>query len=159
MPTAHTCALGCVPALDCVFSSLVPFPLPVEEARGLTIQPACFCSPQQPSPTLSPFGLTLNSSPGVPQTASSSCFSCQPQAAEEVAVTDTAAPAVDLGGLPVTGAGVSVPPGCHVAPDLGDKYPLAQVKPAGLPSTDSQPPFLPLKVGGIWAQHCSLGLV
>lgn len=85
-----------------------------EKVRGLTVQRACFRPPLQSSPILSHFGLSLNSSPeaGGPQAASSSCFSCHSEVAEEVAVIDTAVPAVGLGGLPVTGAGGSVPSGC-----------------------------------------------
>lgn len=97
----------------CIYNALFHLCFPGEKVRGLTIQKACFPSPLWSSLILSHFGLTLNSSPetGGPQAASSSCFPCHSQVAEEVAVTDTAAPAVGLGCLPVTGAGGSVPPG------------------------------------------------
>ena len=39
-----------------------------------------------------------------PQDTSSSCLPCYSEMAVQVAVIDTAAPAVDLGGPPITGA-------------------------------------------------------
>lgn len=59
-----------------------------------------FSSPRDPLPQS-----------GGPHAASPSCLPCHSEVAAEVAVRDTAAPAVSLGGLPATGAGGSVPTG------------------------------------------------